>query len=62
MTKYDFVSIGEVSLCDVRSYYNFMNLTLVNFPHELAQIMTRYGFSRISEMNFSDIRTDSNLI
>ena len=62
MTKYDFVSIREVILCDVRSYYNLMNLTLVNSSHELAQIMTRYDFSRISEMNLNDFQTDSNFI
>ena len=37
-------------------------MTLVNFLHELAQIITRYDFSRISEMNISDIRTYSNFI
>ena len=62
MTKYDFVSIEEMIVCDIQSYYNFMNLTLVNLSHELAQIMTIYDFSRISEINFSDIRTDSNFI
>ena len=62
MTKYDFVSIGEVILCDVRSYCNFMKMALVNFSHELAQIMTRFDFSIISEMNLSDILTDSNCI
>ena len=30
MTKYVFASIGEVILCDVRSYYKFMMMTLVN--------------------------------
>ena len=62
MTKYVFASIGEVILCDVRSYYKCMMMTLVNFVHELARIMTRYDFSRISEMNFSDIRTYTNFM
>ena len=62
MTKYGSVSIREVIVCDVRSYYKFMYLTLVNCSLEFAQIMTRYDFSRISEMISSDIRTDSNFI
>ena len=62
MTKYVFANIGEVILCDIQSYYKFMMMTLVNFVHELAHIMTRYDFSRISEMNFSEIRTYSNFI